>query len=83
MSTRMQIAAMVFMMVQAVAFGAGMVAILATPLNQHAMVAIPAMIAVTTAASTALSWWIAPRLRARYWRQKGLRSDAVSGPGWA
>ena len=83
MSTRMFIAAMMFMMVQAVAFGAGIVAVLATPLSQHAMIAIPAMIIVSTAVSAPLSWWIAPRLRARYWRQKGLRSDAVSGPGWA
>lgn len=83
MSTRMQIATMVFMMVQAVAFGAGIVAVLASPLSLHAMVAIPAMVVVSSAVSAPLSWWIAPRLRARYWRQKGLRSDAVSGPGWA
>ena len=83
MSTRMQIATLVFMMVQAVAFGAGIVAVLASPLSQHAMVAIPAMVVVSSAVSAPLSWSIAPRLRARYWRRKGLRSDAVSGPGWA
>lgn len=83
MLARIQIASMVFMMVQAVAFGAGIIAVLATPLSQHAMIAIPAMVAVSTAISAPLSWWIAPRLRARYWRQKGVRSDVISGPEWA
>jgi hypothetical protein len=47
------------------------------------MIAIPAIVAVSTIVAAPLSWSIAPRLRARYWQRKGARSDAISGPGWA
>lgn len=70
MSVRFQIAAMVYMMVQAVLFGAGMIAILATPLAAHAIQLIPPMIAATALISAPISWKIAPRLRARYWRAR-------------
>jgi hypothetical protein len=29
-----------------------------------------------------ISWMIAPRLRARYGREKGLKSDIISGPNY-
>src|SRR5271169_3836890 len=32
--------------------------------------------------SVPISWMIAPRLRARYWREKGLKSDIISGPNF-
>jgi hypothetical protein len=32
--------------------------------------------------SIPISWMIAPRLRARYWREKGLKSDIISGPNF-
>lgn len=70
MSTRLGIAALVFMMVQAVMFGAGAVIVLATPLQAHAMALMPAMIAVTIALSVPISWWLAPRLRARFWHDR-------------
>lgn len=68
MSVRLQIAALVFMMVQAVLFGVGAVLVLATPLASAAMTAMPIMVVATTIVSLPLSWWLAPRLRARYWR---------------
>jgi hypothetical protein len=79
MSVRLQIAAMVFMMVQAVLFGAGMVAILLTSAQSDAMTAMPTMIAVSCVASAAIAWLIAPRLRQRYWRAKGCDGDLISG----
>jgi hypothetical protein len=79
MSVRLQIAAMVFMSIQAVMFGAGMLVILLTPLQSRAMEAIPAMIAVSFVASAAIAWLIAPRLRQRYWRARGASGDAISG----
>ena len=79
MSVRLQIAAMVFMMVQAVLFGAGMVAILLTSAQSDAMTVIPTMIAVSCVASAAIAWLIAPRLRQRYWRAKGCDGDLISG----
>jgi len=79
MSIRLQIAAMVFMCVQAMMFGAGMLLILLTPIQTNAMAAIPTMIAVSFVASAAIAWLIAPRLRQRYWRARGTAGDAISG----
>ncbi|MBR0947650.1 MULTISPECIES: hypothetical protein [Bradyrhizobium] len=79
MSVRLQIAAMVFMSIQAVMFGAGMLVILLTPIQSNAMAAIPTMIAVSFVASAAIAWLIAPRLRQRYWRARGTPGDAISG----
>ncbi len=77
---RIQIAAMVYLMVQAIMFGAGMVLVLATPLNAMAMQLIPWVVGVKALLSLPISWLIAPRLRARYWREKGIKSDFISGP---
>jgi hypothetical protein len=79
MSIRTQISVMVFMMVQAILFGVGILTILLTPLSGHAMIAMPVMIAVSLAAAAVLSWQIAPRLRARYWRGRGIDHDMISG----
>lgn len=69
MSVRFQIAALIFMMVQGVFFGVGIVLILATPLAVWAMQLIPALVVVSAAISIPVSWMIAPRLRARYRKQ--------------
>jgi len=79
MPTRVQIFAMVFMMVQAVLFGVGIVTILMSPLRDRAMVAMPIMIALSMAVSAALTWMIAPRLQMRYWRRQGTDHDFISG----
>ena len=79
MSVRFQIAAMVYLMVQAVLFGAGILIILLTPLNDRAPVAMPIMIALSVVAAVALSWIIAPRLQMRYWRRRGTDHDFISG----
>ncbi|MBR0986068.1 hypothetical protein [Bradyrhizobium liaoningense] len=79
MSVRLQIAAMVFMMVQAVLFGVGLVGILLTSAQSEAMTAIPAMTAISFLASAAIAWLIAPRLRQRYRRAKGSDGDLISG----
>lgn len=71
MSTRMQIAAMIFMMTNAVAFGVGIVPVLMIPsLSSHAFEAIPAVVIASFVISAPLSWFIAPRLQARYWRTR-------------
>ena len=79
MSMRTQISAIVFMMVQAVLFGAGVLTILLTPLSNHAMLAMPVMISLSVVLSAIVSWQIAPRLRARYWRRRGINHDLISG----
>lgn len=80
MSVRLQIAVLVYLMVQAMMFGIGIVLVLATPLKDMAMSLLPAVVLVSAIASLPLSWLIAPRLQARYWRRKGIRSDVISGP---
>lgn len=68
MSTRLQIAAMVFMMANAVMFGVGIVPVLLIPsLADNAFETIPTVVIASFAVSAPLSWFIAPRLRARYW----------------
>ena len=79
---RVQIAAMVYLMVQAVMFGIGVTLVLGTPLADMAMTLMPWVVAMTAVLSIPISWMIAPRLRARYWREKGLKSDIISGPNF-
>ena len=76
MSIRFQIAALVFMMTNAVAFGIGIVPILMIPaFANHAFEAISAVVLATFAISAPLSWFIAPRLRARYWRTQTQKAS--------
>lgn len=79
MSVRLQIAALVFMMTQAVLFGIGAALALATPLAKTAMSLTPWVVAGSTILSAPISWMLAPRLRARFWRERGLQGDAISG----
>jgi hypothetical protein len=79
----MQITALVYMMVQAVMFGIGLLLVLGTPLAGMAMQLMPWVVGVSAVISLPVSWMIAPRLRARYWREKGLNSDLISGPSVA
>jgi hypothetical protein len=79
MSLRLQISALVFMMAQAVLFGVGMLAILLSPLSDQASFYIPVMIAATMILAGVISWEIAPRLRLRYWRERGVDHDMISG----
>ncbi len=68
MWVRIQIAAIVYLMVQAVMFGIGVMLVLGTPLADMAMTIMPWVVATTAVLSIPISWMIAPRLRARYWR---------------
>lgn len=63
MSVRLQISAMLYLMIQAVLFGIGAIAILATPLATHAFSLIPQMTAATALISLPLAWFLAPRVR--------------------
>ncbi len=76
MRVRIGIAALLFMMIQAVFFGIGAVLVLATPLKDMAMTLMPLVVVGTSLLALPISWWLAPRLRARYWRDS--RRD-----GWA
>ncbi len=82
MWVRVQIAAMVYLMVQAVMFGIGVMLVLGTPLADMAMTLMPWVVATSAVPSIPISWMIAPRLHARYWRERGLKSDIISGPNF-
>jgi hypothetical protein len=67
MSTRFQIASLIFMMTNAVAFGAGIVLVLMIPvLTAYAFETIPAVVVASFLISAPTAWFIAPTLRARY-----------------
>lgn len=68
MRTRLAIAAVIYMMVQGVLFGVGMIIILVSPLAASAQMLIPWMIAATLPISIPIAWKIAPRLRLRFAR---------------
>ena len=69
MSIRLQIAILVYVMVQAVLFGVGTVLVLATPLSAVAMTLMPWVVGVSAVLSAPVAWIIAPRLRARFQRE--------------
>jgi hypothetical protein len=73
MSNRTIIAILIYMMVNAVVFGFGMILVLTIPaLSVHAWTLIPGVILVSFVLSAPVSWALAPRLQARYWRAREL-----------
>ena len=68
MSTRFWIAAVIYMMAQAVVFGTGAVLVLATPLKEMAMQLMPVVVLSSAILAAPIAWMIAPRMRARFWR---------------
>jgi hypothetical protein len=71
MPTRFLITLLVMLMTNAVLFGIGAVAVLSIPLlNAHAMVLLPLVIVLSLVLGPITAWYIAPRLRARYWNER-------------
>jgi len=71
MSTKVAIAALIYSMVNAVLFGTGLIIVLTVPaLSAHAIALVPAVVVVSLVLAVPVSWIVAPRLRARYWRQR-------------
>ena len=83
MTTRISIAALIYMMVQGVTFGVGAILVLATPLQAEAMKLMPVVVIASSIVSVPISWFLAPRLQARFWRAKAVKSDFISGPSIA
>lgn len=69
MSTRLWVAALIYPMVQAVAFGLGLLAILSIPTGISHSILLPVMIAVSAAVSAPVAWVIAPKMMLRYQRR--------------
>ncbi|OYR18936.1 hypothetical protein [Brucella thiophenivorans] len=71
MSVRFQIAALISLMVNAVIFGIGTIAVLSIPaLNEDAKFWLPVAVVTSIVLSPGISWLIAPRLRNRYWQSR-------------
>ena len=69
MTSRLSIALLIMMMTNAVLFGIGAVIVLSIPaLNDHAKILLPLVIVFSFLLGPVAAWYIAPRLRARYWR---------------
>jgi uncharacterized protein (DUF983 family) len=65
--TRLRVAALIFVMVNAVVFGVGLVAVLTTPApSQHAFLWIPVVIVSSFVLSPPLAWLIAPMMMQRF-----------------
>lgn len=72
MKTDLFITILVSMMVNAVIFGIGAVTVLSVPaLNENAKFLLPAVVILTFALTPFVARVIAPRLRLRYWRERG------------
>ena len=78
-STRVQIAALIYSMTNSVLFGAGLVLVLAAPvLNADAGFWISVVVGASLILSGPIAWWMAPRLRARYWKRRSVANDPPS-----
>jgi hypothetical protein len=78
-STRGRIAILIYSMTNAVLFGIGLVIVLNVPsLAAHAGIGIPVVVVLSLILAVPVAWWIAPRLRARWGRQRVLRSNGTS-----
>jgi hypothetical protein len=68
--TRAGIAVLIYSMASGVLFGAGLILVLTLPvLNANAGFWISVVVGASFILAAPIAWWMAPRLRARYWRQ--------------
>lgn len=79
-STRVQIAALIYSMTNAVLFGAGLILVLTLPvLNADAGYWISVVVGASLILAAPIAWWMAPRLRARYWRRTAVDGAPLAG----
>ena len=64
---RLRVAALIYLIVNAVVFGIGLILVLMTPtLVQHAFFWIPAIVVTSFALSAPLAWFLAPSMMMRF-----------------
>ena len=69
--TRAGIAALIYAMVSGVLFGAGLIIVLSLPaLSADTGFWISVVVGASFILAAPIAWWLAPRLRARYWRRR-------------
>lgn len=82
MSNRFSIATLISVMVNAVVFGAGAILVLSVPaLSANAWLWLPLVVIVSFAVSPFISWYLAPRLRAKWVRREAAREKWSRGLG--
>jgi hypothetical protein len=68
-------------MTNAVLFGAGVITVLTVPaLSANAAWWIPAVVVASFVLAAPIAWFIAPRLRARYWRARAAQQPPLALP---
>ena len=78
--TRVWIAALIYLMTNAVLFGIGLITVLTVPaLSTNAAIWIPVVVVASFILAAPIAWEIAPRLRARYWRQRSAAQASTTG----
>ena len=69
MSTRFIIAALIYIVVDSILFGFGITIVLTIPtLSANASMLLPGVVVFALLLAVPISWILAPRLQARYWR---------------
>lgn len=77
MSTRFQIAVLLSLMINAVLFGIGMIIVLTIPdLAQNAKYLIPLVIGCSFLITPFIAWFMAPRMRNRYWQNRNHKTGS-------
>ena len=77
MGPRIYITILLSLMTCAVLFGIGAVAVLSVPaLNEQAKFLLPVVIAASFVLGPIIAWFMAPRLRARYWKARDRAAEA-------
>ena len=74
MRLRIMITLLIYLIVQGVLFGIGMVIVMATPLNEQAQVYVPWVVGLTFIIAVPVALGIAPRMEA--WRELRSRRRA-------
>jgi hypothetical protein len=76
-ATRAQIAALIYLVINGVLFGAGVILILTLPaLNANSGLWISVVVCASFILALPIAWWMAARLRARYWRPRLAASNS-------
>ena len=76
--TRVGIAALIYSMTNAILFGIGLITVLTVPaLSTNAAIWIPVVVVASFILAAPIAWEIAPRLRARYWRQRSAEQTST------
>lgn len=82
MSNRMSITLLITMVISAVLFGIGAVAVLGTPaLAPKAPYLLPAVVILSFLVAPFIAWQLAPRLTARHIKRETLNQRQTARPG--